>query len=591
MKKFLLQILSSIIGTSIVFLIAPIIIGIIVLAVYSSSITSDRITTISENTVLKISLDNKVVVDNVQKNAVDYLISEMISDSDRKVIGLDDIVSSIEKAKTDSHIVGIELRSGNPKAGFTQLKSIRDKLKEFKQGGKFIFSYSEQYTNKGYYLSSVSDKVFLNPLGMLDWRGLYTHILFFKRLQNNIGIHMNVFRQGKFKGAAEPFLNEKLSEENKLQIQRMLDLLWKDVLVEVSESRNISVDKLDDIAEEVKVKFPSEAEAEMFIDQIAYEDEFIDKIKNEVGTSVEVKKVSLEDYVYVNRDYYSVKKDKIAILYAQGNIHFKEGSEKYEIGHLSFIKAIRDIADDDNIKAVVLRVNSTGGSPLASELIWRELMLLKRKKPLYVSMGDFAASGGYYISTAADKIIASSSTITGSIGVFAVIPNAENFFGLVGITTDSVVTNKNSFVFNISRGATKNHKKEIEQQLDNIYDTFIDRVSKGRGINKKAVDEIAQGRIWVGKDALEKKLVDALGNLDDAVKMIATASNLDNYSLVNYPKVDPKDFFSSFLHSVKTMAKFNVLSPELKQYLDIEKKMKDNKIDIKAQLPFEIEIK
>jgi len=533
----------------------------LIVGISSAMSSDDTEVSISDNSILELDLSTQI---NDKLDEDPLAILGAFNSDIKKPLQLITILENIEKAKTDSRIKGIAITSGLISAGSAQLQEIRNKLIDFKKSGKFIVSYSDIYTQKAYWLSSVCDTIFINPVGSLEFKGLAAEITFYKNFQDKYGIKFDVIRHGKFKSAVEPFLTNKMSDANRLQTSKLLSSVWNTYLKDISESRNISIEELNNIADNRLADQPADAKKNGLVDRVAYQDEFLSSINYALGEDKDHK----IDFVEIN-DYKKVKpqvkkefsRNKIAVLYAEGEIVYLEGTSTKTIKPKDMVKAIRQIRKDDRIKGVVMRVNSPGGSALSSDLIWRELELLKKTKPYVVSFGNVAASGGYYISCGADKIYAQENTITGSIGVFGMLPNAEQAANNIGITSEVVSTNKHSFDFSLIKGASPEIKNLILKGVEGIYTTFVNRVANGRKMNFEDVDAIGQGRVWSGKDAIEIGLIDEFGGLQDAIAYVAKNAEIDNYRLVSYP--EKEDEFEKIMKSLSSEARLNLIKYEL----------------------------
>lgn len=470
--------------------------------------------------------------------------------------GLDDIVKVIRMAAADKRIKGIYLNAGSVQAGWATTEAIRKELIDFKKSGKFIYAYSEGYTEKAYYLASVADKVFLYPEGGFELNGVNVTIAFYKGLTEKLGVEITPIRHGKFKSAVEPFLRKDMSPENKMMTMEFISDIWENFLENTAKSRNISKEDLRQIANTMAVRQPKDALNKRLVDGLLYEDEVNNELRKKLGLKEKekIKKVSFDTYKDVKPSSVGIKqkgKEKIAVIYCVGEISSGEGDEE-SIGSVSTASAIRKARLDDEVKAVVLRVNSPGGSALASDVIWREVVLTKKVKPVVVSMGDVAASGGYYISCAANKIYAEPNTITGSIGVFGLMPNMQKLYNeKLGINHDGVKIGEFSDLGAIYRPLTEKEQAIIQESVDQTYETFITRVAEGRYITKAEVDSIGQGRVWSGVDALKIKLVDELGGLPEAIKEAEKLGKLTKgkYKIVQYP--EKQDFLSKILNKDK----------------------------------------
>lgn len=580
--KFLGNLFASCLGT---FFGLLTILGILIASIFMISTSESETIVVEKNSILVLNLNDGVE---------DYIpSSENPFDTffPNKTLQLSKIINAIENAKYDDNIKGISISNEYLNTGFSQLQSIRNKLKEFKESGKFITSYANIYSQKNYYLSSVSDSIYVTPTGIIEFRGLSTERLFYKDFQDKYGVKMEVIRHGKYKSAVEGYLDNKMSAANKEQISSFLNSIWNEIIEDVSESREISPKQVNHIANELLARSTELALKNNMIDGAIYKDEYEDILKNLIDTDVNYVKIS--DYIDTGKGKISSStSNKIAILYAQGTMLYGKGDETF-IGQESIIKAIRTIKEDSNIKAVVLRINSPGGVALTGDLIWRELEILKATKPFVVSMGNMAASGGYYIACGANKIYAEPTTITGSIGVFGTIPNFSGLTDDIGINAEQVSTNTQSQGYSLYEPMSNDFYNEQKEAVENIYNTFISRVSKGRDIPIKDVDKIAQGRVWTGSEALNVGLIDELGSLDDAVESAAGLAGLVEYRTTEYPryKKDLEETLSSFSF-IKIMEKFvqNELgNSNYKIYNEIKNISKHQ--GIQAIVPYSIEIK
>jgi len=587
MKQFFKIALATVLG---IFLSWIIFIFIIV-GISSGMSGGDDVVKISDNSVLE--LDLSVDINDLDKEDPLALFQALSSDK-KKPLQLITILDNIEKAKSDPKIKGIAITSGLISAGSAQLTEIREKLLDFKKSGKFIVSYSDIYTQKAYWLSTVSDTIFINPVGALDFKGLAAEVTFYKKLQDKFGIKYDIIRHGKYKSAVEPYLTDKMSDANRLQTTTLLQSVWDTYLKDISASRKISIVDLNKIADETAGKLPQDAKKIGLVDRVAYEDEFIASLKYALGKNKSDKLEFVEIYDY-KKVKPTVKKEftrnKIAVIYAEGNIVYTDGPSSKTIKPKEMAKAIRKIRKDDNIKGVVMRVNSPGGSALSSDLIWRELELLKKEKPYIVSFGNVAASGGYYISCGADKIYAQENTITGSIGVFGMLPNAEQAAKNIGITSEVVSTNKHSFEFSLTKGASPEIKDLILKGVEGTYKTFVNRVSEGRKMKFADVDAIGQGRVWSGKDALKIGLIDEIGGLQDAITFMAKKVELDNYRVVSFPEKEDEfeKLFKSFSTETKQALIENVLGKEAYKVYS-QYNIFNNQEGLQMRMPFDLSI-
>ncbi len=491
---------------------------------------------IKPNTVLELNFDDAIpeLTDNLEK--------EKWTLEPEKTVGLQDIVKSIKHAATDKNIKGILMYPKGGVSGAASTESIRNALKEFKDSGKFIYSYATFYEQNNYYLASTADSVYIHPMGFVDFRGFAASIPFLKEMLDNIGIDANVFYAGDFKSATEPIRRTNISEPNRMQLKQFLGQIYDNVLTNISDSRNMTKERIHQAADNLELKNAEIAVSVGFVDRIVYRDELMDVVKDRMGLDDDekVKRVSLNSYFSTVEDGMDFSaKDKIVVLYAEGDIVDGKG-EAGQIGSNEYVKMIDKIRKDDKVKGIVLRVNSGGGSALSSENIWRELKLAQAAgKKIVVSMGDYAASGGYYIACAADSIFAEPQTLTGSIGVFSIVPNTQKLMNdKIGIRFDTVTTAKHAAAFNIAMEQSTEEKAFFQGFVDRLYERFLKRVGDARGWTRDEAHAVAQGRVWTGTKALELGLVDKLGTMDDAIESVATLSGLEKYRLVTYPKTE-----------------------------------------------------
>ncbi len=579
-KSFFASFLGSLVALGFIFIFF--FIGIAAIAT-SATIGSSATVNLQENSIVNLDL-NKVINDRApQLNPFEESL-----DLNPNVTGINQIIGSINNAKSNPKVKGISLKAGFSGAGWAQAREIRKTLIDFKSSGKFIYAYADFLTQKGYYLSSVADSVFINPVGRMEIKGLSSEVLFYNKFQNEYGIKMEVIRHGKYKSAVEPFLQDKMSEENRMQIKSLITSIWETFREEVAESRNISPEKLDEIAENLLVNDPNEALQNGIVDGIIHEDEYLNRIKDAIALdhSSEINSIDSDKLEGQITPYNKQVDDRIAILYAQGNILYGEGSETV-IGQKVFLKAIKEINENKNIKGMVLRINSPGGDALTSEIILNSLKQLDSLKPIVVSMGNVAASGGYYIASNADKIFADPMTITGSIGVFAALPNLKGLADNLGINAEQVSTHGNAMGYSMFEPLQEGYRKTTKMAIEKIYEKFKSHVAKGRSMTLEQVEEIAQGRVWSGKEALEVGLVDALGGLQAAIESAAALAEITTYNVVEFPMIeeDLGSMLSSLLPLIKTKIFYNPLEKFTSTYLDL------NKLDgIQTRIPYHLKI-
>ena len=587
--RFLGNVLATIVGIFIFFMIF--FFGIIIISAIAGS--SEDTVKVKENSVIELDL-SKVSLDYAGKtNYKDFNYFESHHD------GVTDILNAIEAAKTDNKIKGISILNNQSQLGLAQSKSVRDKLEEFKKSGKFVYAYANYFTQGEYYLNSVANQIYLNPVGEVDFKGLSSEILYMKELQEKSGVKFEVIRHGKYKSAVEPFLAQEMSPENREQMTVLLNSVWGTIVSDIAKSRKLTVAQLDAIANTLGARTPELALANKLVDKVAYEDEYHNMIRAKLKVDKKEKYniVSITDYAKkaasTVEDY--SKDDIIAVIYAQGEIAGGEGDVNV-IGEGSIKRSLEEARKDDDVKAIVLRVNSPGGSALTSELIWREIEITKKVKPVVVSMGNYAASGGYYIAANADRIFAEPNTITGSIGVFGMLPNMNQLGKNIGINAEQVQTHANASGYSVFEPIDENFKGYILESIEKTYATFLKRVADGRKMTTTQVDSIAQGRVWTGIDAHKLGLVDEIGGLEDAIKYAAKLGKTTSYRTENFPEYEKN--FEDFLANFTGIAMFKTKEQLLKEQLGEEgfqmleqiKRVKSRK-GIQAIMPYEISIK
>lgn len=569
-----------------------IIVFIILIAGLVSS-SSDKSVVVESNSVLQLKF-NYPISERTPNNPLSGL--SFLGIDGEKSVGLNDILANIKKAKTDPNIKGIFLDESMMLTGEATVEEIRNALIDFKKSGKFIIAYSEIYTQSFYYLASVADKVYINPKGIFEFKGFSSQITFLKGALDKLGIEAQIIKVGTYKSAVEPFFLTKMSDANRLQVNSYLGSLYDHFLTGISASRMISKDTLFNIANELKIRLPEDALKYKLVDGLKYKDEILDELKKRTGVDAkdDLKSVDLGEYgssVSESDDKKEISKNQIAVVYASGEIVGGEGDDN-TIGSERISKALRQVRLDNKVKAVVFRINSPGGSSLASDVIWREVMLTKKVKPVIVSMGDLAASGGYYIACAADSIIAEPNTITGSIGIFAVLPNMQKFFNdKLGITFDGVKTGKYADLGNLSRPLTSDEKAILQNQVNQGYDWFTKAVADGRHKTQAYVNSIGQGRVWTGKQAIGIGLVDRLGNINDAVRSAAKMAHLKKYNMAAYP--EQKSFLNKFGLGMNAEIKAHFIKSELGdnfKYYEQIKSVTQLMRTPQARMPYDIEI-
>lgn len=586
LKTLLATILGFFISMGICLLLFLLFLSVMVGSVVGSSKNDDI--SVSDNSVLELSFSEPLMdySERVTFKDFDYT-SESFN-------GLNTTLKAIEKAKTDSHIKGIYLKSNGNLGGLAFAQELRKALEDFKTSGKFILAYNNEISQLDYYLQTVADQVYIDALGSVNLRGLSSEILFFKGLQEKTGIQMEVIRHGKYKSAVEPFLDDHMSENNRLQTTELLKSMWHTIATGIAQSRNLPLERIDEIATELGGRTAALAKANGLVDGILFRDEFEQILCEKTGKKKidDVNFINIEDYAEAVVGKGSTKvKDKVAVIYAEGEIVQGEGRNGV-IGHKTIIHALRKAADNKDVKAIVLRVNSPGGDALASEWMHREIDMTKKKKKVYVSMGNYAASGGYYISCNADRIFAEAGTITGSIGVFGVIPNASALANQWGINAETVSTHPNAQWYSVFQKPTEQFRKETTESIERIYSIFLDRVARGRAKTVAEVDSIAQGRVWSGKEALANGLVDELGSVNDAVAYAAKENGLKEYRTVSYPvfEVDFKDVVRRYGMQLKGESLREELGNEAYEVFQELKKLSMQQ-GVQARLLYDVRLK
>ncbi len=590
MKDFFKFMFASMLG---IFLMSIIIFFIFLgmITSFASMMEKEKIE-VAENTLLVMKL-NTTIIDRTPSDPLAGFDFQTMKAN--QPLGLNDILKNLDKAARDENIKGIYLNLTGIQAGSATILEIRNALVKFKESGKFIVSYSEAYSQGSYFLATTADKIYLNPEGGMDFHGLAAELMFFKGTLKKLDADMQIIRHGKFKSAVEPFMLDKMSPENREQLMAIIDAIWGRVTESVSDARDIPVEKLNEIADGLLIKNPKAALEFGFVDELMYKDQILDELKTllDIEKDDDIKSVSLGKYTHAPdpKKERPNRKNKIAVVYAIGEILSGEGSDAI-IGSERISKAIRKAREDDKVKAIVMRVNSPGGSALASDVILREVKLAADEKPFIISMGDVAASGGYYIACAADMIFASPTTITGSIGVLGMIPNLEETMkNKLGITVDYAMSNENSNFMSVFRPLTDYQKDVIHGYIEDVYDTFVNHVSDGRDMSWEAVDEVGQGRVWAGKDALEIGLIDEFGGLTAAIDAAVEMAGIDSYVIQELPlQKDPiEELFKQILGQASVEAHLKAELGENYRIYEYVKYWKNAK-GVQARLPYDIYI-
>lgn len=550
MKSFLKYTLASLLAL-VLFVVVSTIISLVSLA--GMMATDGMTASVKENTVLRINLGGVL-----GEQSQDMPFASLLGGKQESVPGLQTLTEAIKRAKANKKVKGIYLENAVLSGTPATVQELREALVEFKKSGKFIIAYSDNYSQSGYYISSVADKIMLNPEGIIDWHGLASELMFFKDALAKVGVKMQVFKVGTFKSAVEPFTSTEMSEANREQVTSYLNGIWQQMLADVSTSRNISIDKLNTMADEYVGLHPASYTVDANLaDTLTYMDGVKAYLKGKMGLDEDksLTFISPQEMATAEVPEYKEEEDEIAIYYAVGDIvqsanGMSSGNSPQIVGE-KVIDDLRALREDDDVKAVVLRVNSGGGSAYASEQIWREVELLKAEKPVVVSMGGMAASGGYYISSGANKIFAEPTTLTGSIGIFGMIPEASELVTQkIGVKFDVVKTNALSDMGSMSRPMNEEEGALIQAMVERGYETFTGRVAMGRKMPIEKVKEIAEGRVWTGKQAKDLGLVDQLGNLEAAIKAAAKLAKVEKYNTTNYPA--PQPWFQTLLNDKKS---------------------------------------
>jgi protease IV len=583
MKSFFKTTLAGLIGSFIAILLV-ILIGFIVIAGIVSS--GDETVELKEKTILHLELKTPLA----DRSGT---VPDLQSLKFNKKLGIRQITNLLEDAAQDEKIEGIFIEPSVFVGGLATTEELRNALLEFKESGKFIIAHADLYTHKSYYLASVADKVYLNPAGMVQFTGLSAQIMFFKSMLDKVGIDPVIIRYGKFKSAVEPFMQNSMSEANREQTTKYISTFWNTMVEGISNQRQISVEDLNKYADSLYISSAQNALDYGLVDALLYKDQVEDELRKLTETELEkdLEYVALNKYAKAGNKFKITEKfsdNKIAVIYAEGGINTGK-SDAETIGSESLAEEIRKVRKDSTIKAIVLRVNSPGGSALASEVIWRETILAQQEKPFIVSMGDVAASGGYYIACAADTIVAQPTTITGSIGVFGLLFNAEELMNTIGISMETVNTNKFADIGNPARKMTEFEKDNIQKGVNDIYSVFINHVADGRNMTADEIDAIGQGRVWSGTDALEIGLVDVLGGLGTAIQIAKEKAQLEEYRIISYPE---KDKFQKMFEELTAEVKIESMKEHtgfLFSYIQRLKKLEDME-GTQARLPFYIDI-
>ena len=586
MKEFLKFTFATVVGIIITFTALTFI---SIITIFGIAAASESETQVQKNSIMMLKL-NGTLTERSQTTPFATIMG-----NGYESFGLDDIIASIQKAKENEDIKGIYLEAVSLESGFASLEAIRNALIDFKQSGKFIVAYADTYTQGMYYLSSVADKILLNPYGMIEWRGLASVPMFYKGLMDKLGIEMQIFKVGTYKSAVEPWTNTAMSDANREQVNAYLTSIWDKVTNDIAQSRELTVAQLNNAADSMLLLQPAEESVALgLIDTLVYKNDvrnFLKKMAN-IDEDDDMPVLGLKEMINIKKN---VPKDKsgniIAVYYAYGEIDGLSSADESGITSEKVIKDLRNLKEDKDVKAVVFRVNSPGGSAYGSEQIWYAISELKKEKPVIVSMGDYAASGGYYISCNADTIVAEPTTLTGSIGIYGQVPNAKGLTDKIGITFDVAKTNAYSDFGVITRPMNEGEKRLMQAYIDKGYDLFLTRCSEGRGISKEDMDKIAQGRVWSGTTAKELGLVDVLGGLDTAIDIAASKADIESYTLMSYP--NKESLWQTIIHTDPgnyiRMQLLDGTMKEIYRQISILEDLEQQDY-IQARMPFDIKI-
>ena len=584
MKQFLKFTLATIVGVIVASILFVLLFFAIVGAIAGAN---DSASVLKPNSVYELPLEG-TLVDRSQDDPLTGAFASAMGKTSENSIGLDDVLSNIRKAKENENIVGIYLKGGSLSGGIASIKEIRNALIDFKKSGKFIVAYADNYSQRMYYLVSVADKILLNPQGMLELKGLSAQTMFFKKTLDKLGIEMQIVKVGTFKSAVEPLVNTKMSDANRLQVSVFMNSIWNTILKDISVSRKIPFEKLNVYADEMMMFQPTEkAKQYALVDSLVYIDQVDSILKMSAKHLKKDDKLVFVKHTSMMKvaDTSKFDKNKVAIIYAVGEITDNDGEG---IVAKNMVKTINDVAKDNQVKAVVFRISSPGGSAFASEQICHALTMLKAKKPVIVSMGDYAASGGYYIACMADKIVAQPNTITGSIGIFGVIPNISGLNEKLGITYDGVKTNRMSDAISVTRPFTPEERSLMQNYVNRGYELFVKRCAEGRKMKLDQIKAIAEGRVWTGEDALKIGLVDKIGGLNDAIKMAVAKAKLTSYNISEYPEKEDfaTKFMKNFSKDIETRFLKSQLGEQYNAFLQIKNLDKIN--GIQARMSYDL---
>jgi len=568
-------------------LVTLIVLVILMIGIFSG-LASEKEVVVKENSVLQLNLDARITEQQIENPFEGLPIGNTIPN-----IGLLQLKQTISSAKTDPKIKGIFLNITYPMTGFSTIEEIHQSLLDFRAAGKWVVAYAEVMSEQAYYLASAADKVYLNPEGEVEFNGLTIEIAFFKKMFEKLEVKPEVFRVGEFKSAVEPFLLEKMSAENRFQLTEMVNSIYDHVLTRIAESRSISKEKLKEVSDKMSARNAKLSVAHGLVDSLLYYDQVLNDLRVRLSLS-ETAKVNFIKYNKYRKSIdkaYSSAENEVAVIVTDGII-LPGRADDGVVGSDTFTEEIRKARENKKVKAIVIRVNSPGGSFQASDMMWREITLAAEKKPVIASMSDYAASGGYYLAMGCDTIVAQPHTITGSIGIFSVLFDASGLMSnKLGITTDEVKTGEYGEMITLSRPLTDAEKNVWQTRTEEIYETFTGKAADGRNVSKEEIKKVASGRVWTGEQAYARRLVDVLGGYDDAVRIAAEKAGIaDNYRVKLYPRI--KNFYEQLLESFEDNARTNALKEEMGQYYMLYEQWQHVKSynGVQARMPFEFRI-
>lgn len=581
--NFLKTFLASCLGTLVTLIVILVLmIGMLI------GMSGDEEVIVKDNSVLQLNLDAQINEQQIDDPFEGLPIGNSVPN-----IGLLQLKETIKDAKSDPKIKGIFLNVTYPMTGFSTIEEIRQSLIDFRKDGKWVVAYSDVMSEQAYYLASAADKVYLNPEGEVEFNGLAIEMTFFKKMFEKLEIKPEVFRVGEFKSAVEPFLLEKMSNENRLQLTEMINSIYNHVLTKISESRSIPKERLKEISDKMLVRNAKLSVEHGLVDSLLYYDQVLADLRGRlsIGETAKVNFIKYNKYRKSVPETYGTSENEVAVIVADGTIYSGRADEGV-VGSDTFTEEIRKARENKKVKAIVIRVNSPGGSFVASDMMWREVTLAAKVKPVIASMSDYAASGGYYLSMGCDTIVAQPHTITGSIGIFSVLFDASGFMtNKLGITTDQVKTGEYGEMITVSRPLTDAEKNVWQTRTEEIYETFTGKAAEGRNRSKEEIKKVASGRVWTGEQALDKGLVDILGGYDDAVRIAAERAGIeDSYRVKLYPRV--KNFYEQLMDGLQENAKTNALKVEMGQYYPLYQQWQHVKSynGVQARMPFEFTI-